>query len=120
LRRVWLMRRSKMNLGKIAQQAQQALDALQSGGDLRDTVIRCYYEMSRVLRIQRGIQRTKDMTPREFESTLETVGLPAEAVHQLTRLFETVRYGAQNIGENEEQQAIASLTAIVAACEHES
>jgi Domain of unknown function (DUF4129) len=109
-------RRSQHPLERLAQEAQNALDALWAGGDLRDVVIRCYLEMNRVVREQRGIQRDLAMTPREFEHYLEEKGFPGEPVRQLTRLFEEVRYGTTVPGENEKCQAVASLTAIVEVC----
>jgi len=117
---VWRVRfyrhRPPSPLMQLAQQAQEALDALQAGDNLRDTVMRCYFEMNRVLREQRGITRPEPTTPREFEKQLEQAGLPGEHVRQLTRLFEDVRYGAKVSGEREERQAIACLTAIVEHC----
>jgi len=104
-------------LEQLAQQARDALESLRAGDDLKNTVIRCYFEMVRVLDEQRGIKRQMDMTPREFEIRLESVGLPDEHVRGLTRLFEAVRYGAKDVGENEERRAVACLTAIVEACE---
>jgi hypothetical protein len=71
--------------------------------------------MVRILNEQRGIQRRKHMTPREFEIRLEEAGFPGEPVRQLTRLFEQVRYGAKALGAQEERQAVACLTAIVEA-----
>ncbi|HNT76594.1 MAG TPA: DUF4129 domain-containing protein [Anaerolineae bacterium] len=103
-------------MDELAQGAQSALDALQAGADFRNTIIRCYREMSEVLRTQRGIQRDSAMTPREFESRLAHYGLPGSSVHQLTLLFEKVRYGAAMPGEQEEDQAIVCLTSIVEAC----
>lgn len=114
---VWLRRpRAVHPLAQLAQEAQDALEALQAGGDLKDIVMRCYFEMNRVLREQRGITRPEAMTPREFEQQLEQAGLPGEHVRQLTRLFENVRYGAKVPGEREERQAITCLTAIVEHC----
>jgi hypothetical protein len=103
-------------LGQLAQEAQTALDALRAGADPKDTVLRCYLEMSRVLRRQRGIVRQQAMTPREFEGLLEKAGLPNQQVRQLTRLFESVRYGARMPEGYEERQAIDCLAAIVTAC----
>ena len=113
---VWRHRRPRHPLERLAQEAQNALDALWAGGDLRNVVIRCYLEMSRVVSKQRGIRRDLAMTPREFEYYLEEKGLPGEPVRQLTRLFEEVRYGTLIPGENEKRQAVASLTAIVEVC----
>jgi len=109
-------RRPESPLAQLAEEAQQALDALQAGADVEDTVMRCYFEMGRVLREQWGIRREEAMTPREFESYLAKVGLPDEHIGQLTHLFEAVRYGAKVPGEREERQAVDCLTAIIKAC----
>ena len=114
---VWRSRRrtgSRIQL--LADEAQAALESLQAGNDLKNTIIRCYADMSRVVKEQRGIQRAVDMTPIEFESQLVKLGLPADPVHDLTRVFQDVRYGNHEPGEREERQAILSLTAIVDAC----
>ena len=103
-------------LEELAQQAEEAAVAIQAGGDLRDTVIRCYREMSRVVRDSRGILRQQAMTPREFEDQLERAGLPRDPVRDLTRLFEEVRYGSKALGDWEGRRAIACLTTIADAC----
>jgi hypothetical protein len=114
---VWRRRRrSPISLDGLAREAQDALRALQTGADLKNAVMRCYFEMSQVLSEQRGIKRGAAMTPREFERYLTQAGLPAEHVRRLTRLFERVRYGAKVPGENQERQAIACLSAVVKAC----
>jgi len=117
---LWILwRRNKHDLSPnrlIARQAQSALEALQAGGDLKNTIIRCYYQMSAVINQQRGIQRSQVMTAHEFEEYLAKNGLPGEPVHQLTHLFEEVRYGDLPAGPAEEQVALNSLTAIVEAC----
>lgn len=115
----FIWRRSRLfadPLEQLAQEAQEALDALEAGANVKDTVMHCYFEMSRVLREQRGIQRAEAMTPREFEISLKDAGLPDREVEQLTRLFESVRYGARAPGEQEERQAITCLEAVVRAC----
>lgn len=102
-------------LVELVREAQDALDDIQAGGDLKNAVIRCYVEMSRMLSEQRGIERGVTMTTREFENRLVREGLPDTAVQQLTRLFEDVRYGTQVPGLAEEQRAVACLSAIVQA-----
>lgn len=97
----------------LALEARETLEALRSGEDLRDAVLRCYFDMIQVLRRQRGLVRDQAVTPREFEEQLESTGLPLEYVRRLTRLFEGVRYGAKPPGEREEEEAIACLQAIV-------
>jgi len=104
-------------LDQLAQEAQSALDALQAGADIQDTVIRCYVEMSRVLDEQRGLRRAEAATPREFEQQLKETGLPDAQIEQLTRLFEAVRYGAKVAGEQQQRQAVDCLAGIVKACQ---
>ena len=114
---VWHSRQKRDDsLEWLAREAQDALEALQGGADLKDTVMRCYFEMSRVLSEERGIRRERAMTPREFEVRLAQLGLPEPHIRQLTRLFEGVRYGSRVTGEREASQAIASLSAVVEAC----
>jgi hypothetical protein len=110
-------RRPAGPLEQLAQEAEEAIEQLRAGSDLKNTVIRCYAEMARVLAERRGIRRQQSMTTREFEEHLRGLNLPDEPIKRLTRLFEDVRYGTMPPGEREEQQAIASLTAIVEACQ---
>jgi hypothetical protein len=114
---VWRRRRRTVrSLEQLAQPMEEAIEAIHAGADLRGTVMRCYYEMSRVLRQQRGIRRQQAMTPREFVAFLQRAGLPTEAVGRLTELFERVRYGGKAAGREEEVQALACLETIVAFC----
>ena len=107
--------RPENGMVRIAFEAQNTLDDLRAGGNLKNAIMRCYYEMSRVINEQRGLQRDRTMTPREFEVYLESNGLPEAPVRQLTHLFEDVRYGDIEVGEKEEQLAQNSLTAIIEA-----
>ncbi|HOT93386.1 MAG TPA: DUF4129 domain-containing protein [Anaerolineae bacterium] len=102
-------------LAALVREAQDALDTIQAGGDLKNAVIRCYFEMSRVISEKRNIQRGVTMTPREFEEQLFRAGLPKAPIQQLTRLFEDARYGDRDPGPAEEQRAVACLSAIVSA-----
>ncbi len=99
----------------LAKEAQKARENLQAGGDLRNVILRCYYQMAQILQVQRGILRKHAMTPREFERSLIELGLPGEPIDQLTQLFEAVRYGAKDLGNKAELRAIACLDAIVKA-----
>jgi hypothetical protein len=117
---IWLIvyrarKRPASELAQIAREAQTALAGLESGEDMRNAVLRCYAEMSRVLSQRRGVQRDKTVTPREFEVRLATAGLRDDHIRRLTRLFEMVRYGPRDPGEREEREAVACLQAIVAA-----
>jgi hypothetical protein len=56
------------------------------------------------------------MTPEEFASHLTRSGLPSHAVQRLTRLFESVRYGARTAGDRERDEATSCLSEIVHYC----
>jgi hypothetical protein len=99
----------------LALEARRAIETLQAGSDLKDTVLRCYQEMSQVLKEQRGIQRQKGMTPREFEKHLVEIGLRDEHIRRLTWLFEGVRYGDNVSSERDKREALDCLRAIVRA-----
>lgn len=114
---IWRRTRSRPGtLQMLAQQAQVALDEMQAGADLRNTIIRCYKEMSLVVEEQKGVRRGYTMTSHEFESLLVGQGLPRQPVHQLTQLFEDVRYGDKEVGQREEMLARDSLSAIIQVC----
>jgi hypothetical protein len=116
----WVMRRlqkrAPVNIGDdIAASAQAALRDLEAGIDVRDAVTRCYVEMARILRTERGIVRDPDMTAREFEQRLARTGLAATHIRRLTRLFEAVRYSPRAPGPREAREAEVCLRGIVEA-----
>jgi hypothetical protein len=104
-------------LAQLAAEAQTALASLRSGDLLRDVIIRCYVEMTRTLSDVREIHREEAMTPREFEQRLIDLELPAGPVSDLTRLFEAARYGLYNASAEDRATAVASLEAIIVACQ---
>jgi len=117
-RTVWLViRPAGKPLTDLAAEAQAALDSLQAGDSFSNVIIRCYVEMGRILDELRQIKRDQAMTPREFADQLVLLGLPQQAVASLTRLFEAVRYGMVEVSPAEQTEAIASLEAIIAACQ---
>ena len=116
--RMWrrIQNSSPSKLEKIAQEAENAVTEIQRGADLRDTIKRCYFEMSTALQEYRDIHREAGMTPREFEASLQGFGLPIGNVRRLTHLFEEVRYGSKVLGEHIEREAVDLLNAIVQDC----
>jgi hypothetical protein len=106
----------KDSLDDLAAIAQSSLDELEAGGDWDDVIVSCYARMSDVVSRKRGLFRTKATTPAEFARRLEQSGLPGEAVRRLTRLFEAVRYGGRASGQNEINEAVSCLTAILQYC----
>jgi hypothetical protein len=102
-----------MTLERLADEAQDALDALRAGGDVKDVIVRCYLAMSQALEEEKHIYRKNSMTPREFERVLVEKGLPRDPVKHLTHLFEEVRYGNRTPVRREEDLARLSLSEIV-------
>jgi hypothetical protein len=101
---------------QLSQEAESAVNAIKFGRDLRDVIMRCYLQMTRMLEEERSIERTTCMTVREFEERLESLGFPPLPVHQLSRLFEKVRYGQEAMLEQDEKTAVESLDAILQYC----
>lgn len=107
--------------GQLLAEADAAIKGLQSGKSYRNVILNCYEGMSRALIEHKEIERDFAMTVREFEEWLEELGIPPEPIHQLTKLFEEVRYGgrAQSSAENE-AVAIACLNQIIQYCKLEA
>lgn len=104
---------------ELLQEAEDAVRALQAGMDFRNVIMRCYMQMARSLQEELGIERNYSMTVREFEDWLEYLGFPTVPVHQLTTLFEKVRYGEHDSSDDDEKNAIESLNEIIDFCQTE-
>lgn len=103
-------------LDDLAVIAQSSLADLAAGQDWDDVIVNCYARMSDTVGRKRGLMRKEAMTPAEFARRLEQAGLPADPVRRLTRLFESVRYGAKKSSQNEINEAVSCLTAILHSC----
>jgi hypothetical protein len=103
----------------LLNEAENAVNALKAGEDLRNVIMRCYLQMARALQEEQGISRSNNMTVREFEDWLQSKGVPYAPVHQLTGLFEKVRYGKQPTSENDERIGVESLNEIIKYCRKE-
>jgi hypothetical protein len=100
-------------LDMVALEAEKAWQAIQNGLDLKDVIIKCYRQMSLVMAQERGLERSQSMTTREFEQLLESTGIPHSPTHQLTQLFEAVRYGGWQPNPLDETTAIQCLESII-------
>jgi hypothetical protein len=112
---LWLALRppAKSSSDRLKLEAERALQALKTGLDLRNVILRCYWQMAQVLQQEQGLEKEAAMTVREFERLLEDRGVPPTPVHQLTQLFEAARYGRRPSSPDDERQAVDCLTAIV-------
>jgi hypothetical protein len=105
-----------MPLKKIARIARSSLDDLSSGRNSTDVILNCYFRMSDVIADTKKMRRKAFITPAEFALQLEEAGLPADPVKQLTKLFETVRYGGHRSNPKDVNEAVSCLTTILNHC----
>lgn len=112
---VWIFTPSRQTspIDLVGWEAEKARQALITGVDLKDVIVQCYRQMSRAMEQERGIERKDFMTTGEFENLLQTAGIPREPIHQLTQLFDAVRYGNWQPNAADEQKAIECLEAIM-------
>jgi hypothetical protein len=113
---IWILTSASRRTTPIALlgfEAEKAWQALKNGLDLKDVIFKCYRQMSIVVEKERGIKRKEFMTTGEFEDLLEAAGFPHEPIHQLTQLFEAVRYGNWQPNLSDEQKAINCLEGIM-------
>jgi Domain of unknown function (DUF4129) len=112
---IWIFvpSRRATTIDMVRLEAEKARQALMTGLDLKDVIVKCYQQMSLALEKDQGIEREDFMTTREFENLLEAAGIPHDPIHQLTQLFEAVRYGNWQPQLLDEQKAINCLEAIV-------
>jgi len=111
----WLLfqvirRRKREDL--VASEANAALKAIESGDDLRNVIIRSYMQMLSIAKEDQGIERSDSATPREFEQVVSARGIPQAPLHQLTGLFEKVRYGSKPTDAQDERSAVECLSSI--------
>lgn len=111
--RMFAPSRQARSLDLLGLEAERASQALVTGGDLKEVIVNCYRQMSLVMMQEKGIEREDFMTPGEFETILESAGIPHEPIHQLTRLFEAVRYGHCQPDAVDEQKALQCLETIM-------
>lgn len=107
---------SSESMQKLAQIARSSLSDLSAGRDTSDVILNCYQRMGEVVSQKKNLARKESMTPGEFAARLEGAGLPGDSVRTLTRLFESVRYGARKPDPKMEQEAVVCLTAILHYC----
>jgi hypothetical protein len=114
----WQRHRSRRltTIEDIAAIAKTSLADLAAGRHWNDVVIEVYARMNEAVWRDRGLQRESSATPREFATRLSRTGLPAPALDELTRLFETVRYGGNDSDASAGQRAAECLESILRAC----
>ena len=98
--------------GELARAVRTAIADLESGGDFRTAVLRCYRSMV-LLFETRGLRSNPSQTAREYEAdALHAIGVSREGIDDLTSLFEEARYSHHTIGEAQRDAALGSLREI--------
>lgn len=100
---------------KAAEAVAVAIQDLELGGDVRETILDCFRRFCVILG-QRGVQNQEPMTPRELEElAVGTFLVPRTAAEDLTVVFEEARYSEHTLGDAERDRALRSLHGIQAA-----
>jgi hypothetical protein len=114
---IFRFRRSQVtSVELLAAQAEETIEELLAGKNLRETILLCYRRMTEIVAKNRNLPREVSVTSHEFEQSLIARGLPAAPVRDLTHIFEDIRYGDQNAGEEERSRAVSALRIIAAVC----
>jgi hypothetical protein len=111
---VWIYRaKRRPETAPWALEVESARQALLAGENLKNVILRCYQQMSLALETEQQIEREASMTTGEFERLLTAKGVPQSPVHQLTQLFDAVRYGHWEPQAGDEHRALECLDAIL-------
>jgi uncharacterized protein DUF4129 len=100
----------------LAQSAEDALRDIAAGKDFSGVIVECYLRMSGVIHAERNIQRSREITAREFQDALEQQGLPPGPVHGLTVLFERARYGDEQMSQVDVDASQGYLRQVIQHC----
>lgn len=96
---------------------EETLQSIREGSDFSNAILRCYDEMSMILKESKGLVRSSAMTAGEFRDSLTMEGLPAGEIKSLTGLFEKVRYGKGQLSADDEKAAETCLKGIISSLE---
>ncbi len=115
VRRFWSSRASPGEGAEengLAAVVREAVEELRAGLPVEEVVIRCWVRMAEILAGRAGgVGGAPAITPRELAHLLAEQGVRHEAIAELTRLFEEVRYGGKADLPRRER-ALAALAAI--------
>ncbi len=100
----------------LIEEVDSALQAIRDGKDLGNIIINYYLQLNQIIKEEYEIEREKSLTAREFENYLCDRGIPIKPIHQITTIFEKVRYGNKLISDEDEKIVIESLVEIRSSC----
>jgi hypothetical protein len=91
----------------VGEAAGRAADRIDESGDVDNAVFRAWREMTDPLDLPR-----ETTTPGEFAAAAVDAGMGPDDVGELTRLFETTRYGGRTVDDEREERAVTALRRI--------
>lgn len=99
------------DVAAVGRAAGDAADRIERDADVENEVYRAWVEMTGHL----DVANPRSSTPAEFATAAVEAGMASDDVDELTRLFEEVRYGGEDVTSEREQRAVAALRRIEAA-----
>ncbi len=109
----WRFRRARprpiIAAEELANITKQYAQELRMGSPVQETILRCYRQMCQLLSERFHIEVSRAMTAREFEKRLAQMGIHADHINRLSRLFEWARYSAGRPTLEQERAALALL-----------
>lgn len=99
------------DVAAVGRAAGDAADRIEGDADVENGVYRAWVEMTDHL----DVDNPRSSTPAEFATAAVEAGMVSDDVDELTRLFEEVRYGGEDVTSEREQRAVSALRRIEAA-----
>lgn len=94
----------------IGEAAGRAADRIEADAEADNEIYRAWREMTSYL----DLRNPESTTPTEFAEAATGIGMEPDDVHELTDLFEAVRYGRADPTTDREERAVAALRRIEA------
>lgn len=110
--RLWRARARPTPVEEFADLSKKYAKELRYGAPVHETILRCYYEMCRLVSERFHLEISRAMTAREFERRLAQIGLLEEHISRLSRLFEWARYSPARPTPEQEHEALQLLEEI--------
>jgi hypothetical protein len=98
------------DVAAVGRAAGDAADRIERDADVENEVYRAWVEMTGHL----DVDNPRSSTPAEFAAAAVAAGMASDDVDELTRLFEEVRYGGEDVTSEREQRAVSALRRIEA------
>jgi hypothetical protein len=98
------------DVAAVGRAAGDAADRIERDADVENEVYRAWVEMTDTL----DVDNPRSSTPAEFATAAVEAGMASDDVDELTRLFEEVRYGGEDVTSEREQRAVSALRRIEA------